>query len=657
MGILGSFVITVEELLKSEKIIINKKIMGKDVEIKLPENREYVIPGYQREIRWKPKNVRVLFDNIEESSKFLGSILICQKENENQLEIIDGQQRITVLTLFIKALAEQGKCKSPKLCAYRNETIKSFDKLLEYGFDETIILSEEQKAELIKDDLLDQRYSLKEIWKTLKTCISEIPDSKHNTLIRKILTCQVNVIMCIEDGGYAADSIFVDYYLDLNDKAVELDSIDILKAELFRKDFSSMTQKWINIQRAIKEWSVDGTKYPIKTFYYHLFVCVINKYLGYQLTSLSPELKITKDLGKGINKISSGTHVVEAVANASFCTDIMSMIEKCVKCFGEISSSKGNVTQTFLDCFNGSNDPVVYSAFHIMNTILKIDNEVPKMLIMKYYLDVMCNSNSKKSDYKLIYYIYLISILFVTTSEKKSSAEFVPILLSENWKERLKECAKQKYKDIVKIRYMKPTKSNNQITKISGQYLPKNIFAIRQYILTQPGNEDEIYIPNEGKFKEYLEDRTISAEHFFINESFEFKFTFGNNQTASIKCPANLKKIISFPINYLYIKKDENSALGDGTIIEKIRKLEIKDKSVFANELVYQFYQKAREVFLNGDYPTDLDQITSINEAKKKVRDYYKYHFQKELERYTEEINSIVLTYSKEEKPPIWKVK
>ena len=42
----------------------------------LIKDREDIIPGYQREIRWKRQNVQTLLDDVLNNSKFLGNILL-----------------------------------------------------------------------------------------------------------------------------------------------------------------------------------------------------------------------------------------------------------------------------------------------------------------------------------------------------------------------------------------------------------------------------------------------------------------------------------------------------------------------------------------------------------------------------------------------------
>lgn len=610
-----STILTVEEFITNSVCEIEMKRKRGPEKFFLPQNRVWVVPGYQREIRWKAINVETLFENIYNSEKFLGTILI-SKTSDTRFEIIDGQQRITVLLLFINALEKTGNVRSIDLCEYYNETLESFDKMLEYGFDEKRMRENGILEECTEKDILDQCDALKEIWDTLVRCVNDVVPRRRTSLLDKVLKSSFNVILSNESGGTTSNSICVDYYLDLNAKAVKLDSIDILKAELFRKNYQLMTEKWKNVQRAIKRWNLNETNYPNNTFYFHFFACVINKYLGYELTKLTPELKVTKNIESDNEDIKIGTHIIEAIDDAHFCEIAMEEIEACVKCFEAISDSHGMIYPEFLTYFGGKNSAVANSAYYILNTILKMDNEVPKILATKYFLEVMNKEVSEEKDYKIIYYIYVLAILFVTTQGKKASPQLVRIVLSKDWMKELRDLATQKYnEDIHKIIYDKPTKFNKTVTKRSGQFLPKHIFAVRQYILPT-ADKRELYVPNEGRLKEYLEDRKISAEHFFVNQSENYEFHYGEGEIATIKCPAKVKKFISYPINYLYLDKHENSALGDGTIVEKIEELDKKEKTIFANELVYQYYKIAKEIFTNGKWNSLLGIITRSENDK-----------------------------------------
>ncbi len=68
----------------------------------------YVIPKYQREYTWSYKEWDALYDDITENLEgyFIGSIICINIGDSNypRLEVIDGQQRLTTLCLFLLAL-------------------------------------------------------------------------------------------------------------------------------------------------------------------------------------------------------------------------------------------------------------------------------------------------------------------------------------------------------------------------------------------------------------------------------------------------------------------------------------------------------------------------------------------------------------------------
>lgn len=80
-------------------------------EIFNPDNKiKYVIPEYQREYAWKREQVEELLNDLLENQEgyFLGTILCVNKTTdalkEGELEIIDGQQRLTTISLLYAAI-------------------------------------------------------------------------------------------------------------------------------------------------------------------------------------------------------------------------------------------------------------------------------------------------------------------------------------------------------------------------------------------------------------------------------------------------------------------------------------------------------------------------------------------------------------------------
>ena len=76
---------------------------------KLDSNRTYIIPDFQREIRWNEEQIVELINNIGAGAKFLGNVILSEIKRENgnpqslkDYEIIDGQQRITTLLMILR---------------------------------------------------------------------------------------------------------------------------------------------------------------------------------------------------------------------------------------------------------------------------------------------------------------------------------------------------------------------------------------------------------------------------------------------------------------------------------------------------------------------------------------------------------------------------
>ncbi len=72
--------------------------------------KKYIIPRYQRAFAWEKSNAENLWKDIENilSGKnahyFIGSIVLSKLKDSDALEVIDGQQRLTTLSLLLLAL-------------------------------------------------------------------------------------------------------------------------------------------------------------------------------------------------------------------------------------------------------------------------------------------------------------------------------------------------------------------------------------------------------------------------------------------------------------------------------------------------------------------------------------------------------------------------
>jgi uncharacterized protein with ParB-like and HNH nuclease domain len=77
-------------------------------------NEQFVIPSYQRRYSWQKKQVNALFQDIntlstietDNDGHFLGMLLLHSTSHTifNKLEVVDGQQRLTTITILLKSI-------------------------------------------------------------------------------------------------------------------------------------------------------------------------------------------------------------------------------------------------------------------------------------------------------------------------------------------------------------------------------------------------------------------------------------------------------------------------------------------------------------------------------------------------------------------------
>ncbi|MFB6144075.1 MAG: DUF262 domain-containing protein, partial [Candidatus Nanohaloarchaea archaeon] len=78
------------------------------------EENLYKIPDFQRPYSWEKKHIQQLWDDLHQAwqdyengeieSYYLGPIILINEERGSRLSILDGQQRLTSLTIFYSIL-------------------------------------------------------------------------------------------------------------------------------------------------------------------------------------------------------------------------------------------------------------------------------------------------------------------------------------------------------------------------------------------------------------------------------------------------------------------------------------------------------------------------------------------------------------------------
>ncbi len=201
--------------------------------IKDNQKNQLVIPIYQRVYSWEKEQCKELWDDIikvggndKMDGHFIGSILYVLDKithSDNALLIIDGQQRLTTITLLLTALRDHWSDKHKEI---ENHYLINSDKDGDKKF--RLILSESDKDTLLslidKDRRKPSEFSLKivENFKLFEEWVSNT--NKLETIFRGLKKLMI-VEIALEKGKDDPQLIFE----SMNSKGIELTQTDLIR--------------------------------------------------------------------------------------------------------------------------------------------------------------------------------------------------------------------------------------------------------------------------------------------------------------------------------------------------------------------------------------------------------------------------------------------
>ena len=382
-----SNIISIQEFFEKKLLTIYYQKCGQLCEWKLPETRKYEIPGYQREIRWEKNNVYILLNDLQKNpgGKFLGNILISTYEN-SLYEIIDGQQRITVLLLILYCIKKHTGIDFT-FCKFNNLTFPKFEEAIQSNFSD---------ASVYKDnDILLQGPTLKILWDYIEEYFQNLQQDDLLNLKRSIYNSEINLLVVTMSHRRDYErSLCVDYFIDMNNKGRHLDSSDILKAYAFREEFEKITEEWQSLQQNIRE--LDKINYPKEEMTLHYLICTINDVLNLgknkRINNLSDDYKLTKDLVIENTTYLKGTNVEELLANKSFYLKMFETLKEFVKFEKIVVDGNKSEFKKYFEVETGTenlDDDTIENFRYIISSILWNSDIVPKLLLLKYFIEYL----------------------------------------------------------------------------------------------------------------------------------------------------------------------------------------------------------------------------------------------------------------------------
>ena len=266
----------------------------------------FTIPAFQRDYVWDDKNVEAYFNDIYESfddgknEYYLGNIVLA-KEEDGRWAIVDGQQRLTTTSLFIKSFM-----------SFINEYQMDDDKIVKklFGVLEEMIqdFDTQTKQDLNRISFLyeENRDFMEELYKSEHNAIKQFKHRNLSKTQQNLFNAYILLFTLIEKNFYdkSADlSDFLSYFMNsvlfsvvstddlgnalfifqtLNDRGVGLAPTDLLKNLLLMNDKHNKTNqivtKWKNFIDTIEEGSKSNQNIKPDRFLRHYIMAKFGKH-------------------------------------------------------------------------------------------------------------------------------------------------------------------------------------------------------------------------------------------------------------------------------------------------------------------------------------------------------------------------------------------
>lgn len=225
-----------------------KEIKGKEKSIRmLLENSRFSIDYYQREYKWQTKHLQELIEDLTEKfsesyeegdersaiqkyeNYFLGSIILCEKNGSKY--IIDGQQRLTTITLLLIYLKNQISNEKQKM-KLSNLIFSDV-----YG-KESFNIDVEDRKDCMNSLFNDTSYDTTNATESIQNIIDRyneisnlLPDDYDENVLIFFSDWLLQNVYLVEITAYTDEDAYT-IFETMNDRGLSLNPLDMLKGFL-----------------------------------------------------------------------------------------------------------------------------------------------------------------------------------------------------------------------------------------------------------------------------------------------------------------------------------------------------------------------------------------------------------------------------------------
>ena len=254
-------------------------LLARQITIKELFEKSFIIPEYQRPYSWTVNQCETLWDDLyefifpdgnadnfdENSEYYLGSIVtFSNKENEKDKEVIDGQQRLTTLTLLLRVFWD--KFLDPE---NENKRLKEMIgnciwQVNRYGDTQTDLLRISSKVAdnedrisfnniLLSGVITDDKSNYAQNYQFFQKKISELSQNGTEKIKSFPAALLHNCAVIYIEAAKQEDALRI--FSTLNDRGLPLSDTDIFKAEMYKyvENKTAFVEKWKELEEKSKD--------------------------------------------------------------------------------------------------------------------------------------------------------------------------------------------------------------------------------------------------------------------------------------------------------------------------------------------------------------------------------------------------------------------
>ncbi|WP_171354341.1 DUF262 domain-containing protein [Vibrio coralliilyticus] len=261
----------------------------------LSVSKQYFIPRYQRDFSWTKENIEELWADLIGNivlrdgeyrceEYFIGTLVLAGSDDSFEVEVVDGQQRLTVITMFISAICrvlnELGEVKAAqstfdtyiKGSNRRGDDFSKLDKRSQTDYFRLTIQDlqrHQTEPQSEEDELVKAAYTqitrliTKQNIKKAFEISGTLSDQDYITLLNTLIDLIVDHLKVIRVNVINSDDAYTIFEI-LNARGINLSPVDLIKNKVLQEwdstypiDFAKT--KWNEIVSALSSRDVSVT--------------------------------------------------------------------------------------------------------------------------------------------------------------------------------------------------------------------------------------------------------------------------------------------------------------------------------------------------------------------------------------------------------------